>query len=96
MTRRLTSPIVKSRIGQMKKPHFTPEEEAEIARAERIGARAEMIEAGVGEFLRNRMPKDEHLHVATELLNEVIELRQEARDIHNKVGRHGRRARAGR
>jgi hypothetical protein len=75
----------------MKNPHFTPAEEAKIAQAERMGAKAEMLEAGVAEFLKNRMPADDHIAVAIELLQEIVRLRAQARAIHGAVGHHGRK-----
>lgn len=78
-------------MARMKNPHFTPAEEAKIAEAERMGARAEMLEAGVSVFLKDRMPCDDHIAVAIELLQETVQLRREARGIHDSVGRRGRK-----
>jgi hypothetical protein len=71
----------------MKNPKFTPDQEAEIERAERLGTRATIFELGVGEYLKSHMPCGSDTAEAQAVLGLSVALRDESRHIHSTIGR---------
>ena len=69
----------------MKNPHWTPEQEEQIALAERISTRATIFELGCAEFLKGHMPLDHHIEEIRDILGSCVALRQDSRAIHERL-----------
>ncbi len=67
---------------RMKNPHWTPGQELEIEKAERLSTRATIFELGAAAFLKDHMPLDHHIEVIREVLGESVSLRKRSRSIH--------------
>jgi hypothetical protein len=76
---------VRAVVRRQKNPHWTPAQEKDIERAERLGTKATMLELGVAEFLKTHMPCIGEIAVARELLGTVLEFREEAAAIHKRL-----------
>jgi hypothetical protein len=69
----------------MKNPHWTPAQEEQIAKAERLSAKATIYELGAGEFLKGHTPCGDEIEVIREVLGDSVILRRQSRIIHNNL-----------
>lgn len=75
----------KGPFSHMKNPKFTPEQEAQIERAEQLSTSATIFELGCAEFLKTHMPCGADIASVIEVLARSIELRKESRLIHSQL-----------
>ena len=68
-------------IMKPKPYNFTPEQEEQIAAADRMSARAQIWECGVGEFLKTHSPCTLEIAVAASVLEDAVKLRDESHRI---------------
>lgn len=66
----------------MKNPHWTPEQEEQIAIAERWSTRAKIYELGVAEFLKNFAPCSADIEVSRDVLVDALGYRETHAKIH--------------
>lgn len=64
-----------------KKPHWTPQQEAQIAIAERCGTRAEIYELGCAEYMKTRMPCAQDIEEIVDVLGNAIAERKRGAEI---------------
>jgi hypothetical protein len=70
---------------RMKNPHLTPEQEAQIERAERLGTRATIFQLGAAQYLKTHMPCGSDVEEVRAVLVLSTELRKQCIGIHNTI-----------